>query len=559
MGRGTAHFGFCEKYCMNKTCFSRRGRVVLYTVISMLLLGALAVVGMQSIRRGQARPEDRQLTFSRDLEGTVNGNQTVFSKLPALLHVSKGTIVTLDIALPEDLQDGMCLTVKTVFSYLRIQYEGNLLYAAQQTDRFAPEKAIHQVPLTADMAGKQLVIQLEASDNWISVGKISIGRRSAVYQTLFQNNLLPLLGIVIGVFLSLASLIFGVIFCFRKDSQFCTVSRYGALLLTTSLWVCSRLDLIWFFFPWYAWWTAVSMVLLLLTAVILWSVLRPLSKIRIYFYHWVCLGILAAGFVSLLLQLLGLIPLYRGAVAEYLMILVMAVAELIAWMSGIARKINWKTLLPLGIGTAFFFAVLFGPLEFFLTDGFGEMEINVCLFFSFLLLCIGGMKAIRQVMHKVTVTDYLQELSLVDKLTGLNNRNAYELKLQELQEKGSGGANVGFVVIDVNHFKSLNDNFGHLVGDQTLSFVGQTVQRNFGDLGICYRIGGDEFCVIVCGHSALRVRGRIERLKAALLAASHHITVSCGYAELCGTSGITDADLLRSFNEADAEMYANKQ
>ena len=50
---------------------------------------------------------------------------------------------------------------------------------------------------------------------------------------------------------------------------------------------------------------------------------------------------------------------------------------------------------------------------------------------------------------------------------------------------------------DVDDFKSVNDQYGHLYGDECLKFVGKAILDVYGDKGSCYRIGGDEFCVIL--------------------------------------------------------------
>lgn len=70
------------------------------------------------------------------------------------------------------------------------------------------------------------------------------------------------------------------------------------------------------------------------------------------------------------------------------------------------------------------------------------------------------------------------------------NRRCYESRLSSLREHAV------IYYFDVDEFKSVNDTFGHGVGDAVLADVGSTIYAVFSKVGYCYRIGGDEFCVI---------------------------------------------------------------
>ena len=85
---------------------------------------------------------------------------------------------------------------------------------------------------------------------------------------------------------------------------------------------------------------------------------------------------------------------------------------------------------------------------------------------------------------------YSELTQKIDTLTRLLNRRSYESRLASLR---------GHAVIyyfDVDEFKSVNDTVGHGVGDAVLAEVGSTIYAVFSKVGYCYRIGGDEFCVI---------------------------------------------------------------
>lgn len=79
----------------------------------------------------------------------------------------------------------------------------------------------------------------------------------------------------------------------------------------------------------------------------------------------------------------------------------------------------------------------------------------------------------------------------VDALTELLNRACYEKKVEQLQYR------TAILMFDVDDFKSVNDTYGHQVGDEVLKAVAHAIKKVYSPIGYCYRIGGDEFCVIL--------------------------------------------------------------
>ncbi|MBQ8924626.1 MAG: diguanylate cyclase [Lachnospiraceae bacterium] len=85
-------------------------------------------------------------------------------------------------------------------------------------------------------------------------------------------------------------------------------------------------------------------------------------------------------------------------------------------------------------------------------------------------------------------------LSETDRMTGINNRGSGEKKIRELIAEGQGGM---FVLMDVDKFKSVNDNYGHSVGDKVLIELANSLKKAFRANDIIMRLGGDEFAVYV--------------------------------------------------------------
>jgi diguanylate cyclase (GGDEF)-like protein len=151
-----------------------------------------------------------------------------------------------------------------------------------------------------------------------------------------------------------------------------------------------------------------------------------------------------------------------------------------------------------------------------------------------------------------------------DTLTGLMNRKRLEKHLVELlasRRQGRRGedrlSNDFLAVLDIDHFKAVNDNHGHLIGDEVLLVFANVMRRSLRDDDRCYRYGGEEFIVLLRdmdreqANSALeRLRGRVSRHAFPQIG---HLTVSIGF------SLIDDQTIpSRVIEEADRALYYAK-
>lgn len=157
----------------------------------------------------------------------------------------------------------------------------------------------------------------------------------------------------------------------------------------------------------------------------------------------------------------------------------------------------------------------------------------------------------------------MYDLAHRDSLTGLYTRAyLYEFLSHEIARVRRDGLTVSFVLVDVDHFKDVNDSFGHLAGDEVLRRLGEHLQERV-RLGDCAaRYGGEELAVVL--HNAPRVAAHAlaEDLRRAIAAMrcdvggrSVQITASFGVAELAeGMAGVEDL-----VDAADARLYTAKQ
>ncbi len=131
----------------------------------------------------------------------------------------------------------------------------------------------------------------------------------------------------------------------------------------------------------------------------------------------------------------------------------------------------------------------------------------------------------------------LVEMATKDPLTGAGNRRALESKLSDLVAASDrSGSPASLILIDVDHFKTVNDVHGHAVGDQILQSVTQIMNLRIRMSDSLYRIGGEEFVVVVDGQNLERAKHLGEQLRTLVevneLVPGSNVTISLGVAEL---------------------------
>ena len=138
----------------------------------------------------------------------------------------------------------------------------------------------------------------------------------------------------------------------------------------------------------------------------------------------------------------------------------------------------------------------------------------------------------------------------LDALTGLLNQNSYLNRTAEMRR--SGGV---LVVFDVDDFKQVNDRYGHLQGDVCLAEIARCIKKAYAHCGYCYRIGGDEFCVLL--KNADREARCAQEFERRL--ALRREVVHCLPRVSLGSAPISGEDLLAVKDRADREMYRCKK
>lgn len=118
---------------------------------------------------------------------------------------------------------------------------------------------------------------------------------------------------------------------------------------------------------------------------------------------------------------------------------------------------------------------------------------------------------------RVRLYQRIQELAITDGLTGLFVRRYFLERLQEeIERSARHNLHLGFLMIDIDHFKRCNDNFGHLTGDAVLKDVASAIKANVREIDLVGRFGGEEFSVLLPDTDKVGASGVAERIRVSI-------------------------------------------
>ena len=169
----------------------------------------------------------------------------------------------------------------------------------------------------------------------------------------------------------------------------------------------------------------------------------------------------------------------------------------------------------------------------------------------------------RDITEQKNIENNLEMLSMTDPLTGLLNRRAFDQLLEnELSRFKRSGEKYSLLMLDIDHFKLINDTHGHLIGDIAMQRITQICQSNLRLHDKMARLGGDEFCVLLpCTDkkTAFKIAEKIRKIISNTLIKTKNgkdflLTISIGISEITNKD-ISHEDIL---NRADENLYNAK-
>lgn len=181
----------------------------------------------------------------------------------------------------------------------------------------------------------------------------------------------------------------------------------------------------------------------------------------------------------------------------------------------------------------------------------------------FVLLAVVAWWGVRGIHREEEVRHQLESLATTDPLTGINNRRAFlDIAGREIARARRFGTPLSLIMVDADHFKRVNDTYGHAVGDRVLKALANACKSQLRDVDVVARIGGEEFAILLpetalagAANVGEKMRETCENTIVLIAGGRVRFTVSLGISAL--DHGIGDIETL--LKRADEALYRAKQ
>ncbi len=416
--------------------------------------------------------------------------------------------VTFYRTLPEDINEDQILRIKCPYYSVDAYVDDECIYHA------GPSKLGHitttvgnvfaLIPLNGDYAGKKITLTVKPRNYGFEVliKDAAITTMSTyAYQRIIEIT--PYI-IICGVLTLLSFLSFGISGVIKFSNVPSGINlgkafiRLGLFGLCISCWIISDFHIMGMLTGRMTLSGMINYISFMLSPVVFVSAVKFFDLNNLVLKGLFTLSSLNF-IVQMMLFITGAIDLPEGLIVSQGMI---ALTILVVIYIGIsfAKKFAKRKYIAIFVPTFLF--LLFDILAIIVYIKNGKWMFYVALAMTVFAATIINLLLMKLVDSlKVTIElEHVKKIAYCDNLTGLENRRAYDeyiLLLDDKLEKNEVDDSLTVVVLDVNGLKKTNDIYGHAAGDELIKTAADCIKNVFGDTSRCFRIGGDEFVVIL--------------------------------------------------------------
>ncbi|MCE5196359.1 MAG: GGDEF domain-containing protein [Negativicutes bacterium] len=505
-------------------------------------------------------------------DGWLQQQDGVKLSLPYSAGLTGQAPLVLAGLLPSYLPDFAVLCIETNYQYLTVTAGDTVLYASNENRLTIFGKpfylTLHLVELPRDLQGSWLTFTTgtNAAEQNVGIRRLVLGNKSAVTIRLLREIAPELLYCVI---IYLAGLFFlTVTFFFNKTSMAGSRAIFrnlGIFSLLAATWLLTDIKPLQLFFPRkeVAYLLSFCSMMLMPTAFLLFvRQICQRGKVGLDVLSYLTVF---AFLLNLSLAAAGIASLAQTILLSHLLIAVtliyVAVIGLLEYRND--RSTDLREII-LGIFVLCCSAGISLVQYYFARPDDNAnyaMVFKLGILVFIILLAVSAIRKSAAFYRGLTAAEIYRKMAFTDSMTNLGNRAAFEIDMSQRQKQPDASKSLAVAVFDMDNLKQSNDNFGHLAGDELICGFAACIQNVFQDYGTAYRIGGDEFAVILELQERampetlmLEFERRIRQYNASHL---HPIRSSWGFAA-AGQAQTEDVDLEQLFKKADQEMYRQK-
>lgn len=459
--------------------------------------------------------------------------------------------------LPEQCPENALLALGTAPEKLEVYLDGERVYSLEGGR--AASAGSHWIELPGETANRLLEVRSADSGDALRAllnGRCYVGDRGAVFCRFLRENLYALL---FGFFALMAGLlIWRMGFRLRKRSPMIDdrgMYELAGFVLCAGVWVVTDSHLLQLVTGRVGAVAMTSFVSFLMMPVFLLRFLD--GQVENGKLAGLQKPYLVNATLCLALHLAGWLPLYRTIIVQHVLIVLtmgMVLKEIVSqW-----RQTGRETLRKVLRGFSMLFVCGIAALaEFYLNFADGRYPYFYSLGILLLTVCLldAGLAKYMEYMARSARGEAYRKLAYADAMTGLGNRAAY---LSDMEQSGAQSG-LTFVMMDINNLKEVNDQYGHQAGDELIQAAADAMKRVFGGRGQSYRLGGDEFLVVLQNASQEAAEQLLEQLDRTIAEANRKRSFPVQIAWGCAMAGERRIAPEQLFREADANMYRRKQ
>lgn len=478
-------------------------------IIKRLITSTSIIVFVLSIIFLSQIDNRENFSFNRASANELNQSWTVRHNnieetnvsLPYDLNLAANTPYQISTILPELGHEKNTLLLRSSMQDMNIYLDGTLIYQHIKPEILSivtpPASLWTTVTLPDDYSGKELKIEMSTPIESFSgvINPIKLDAKDVLLFDLVKNQLFGL-----GIFsiLFLAGIILTVISFFIKVNQDSRILYLGLLATCTSLWILAETRLLQFFVGNRFILGSLAYLMVPLMAIYFALYIREAVLLQTKHKKVITLFVIIMQtftIVSVVLQITGVQAFIQSMYYGLMVISVGAIigayfmiVEIRDYQNNTAKKLMKFTIV-------LFISLILEIGSFYIgTFSFISSFLRIGSFLFFVLLITDTIFYIRESMERRNENIILEKLAYKDFLTGSLNRTSYE---KDLEKKIEGKETFRLNLLDLNYLKYINDNYGHNVGDEAIKLIYNALDSSFKDIGTSYRIGGDEFAVII--------------------------------------------------------------
>lgn len=521
------------------------------------------------------RTDENYISLDNSLSLAPDGDEIAdLSHLSRYASDDNNTIV-LYYRLPE-ITNNTTLIYRSKDVYTRLYSEDTLIYETSVPDsRFynkSPGNLWNIVDLDSSYSGKLLTLNIDIvyDKNAVTADHFYLGDGISIISSFVKSKMIAILISIAMILIGIYMIVSDMFSRYRHSYSTHGLLYLGIYALLVGVWCFLETNTLQFF-------VSDQRIIQLINNIVMITGTAPLffyldceyNVLKNPFVKTICIVDLAYIVLCVVAQFSGICDFHTLLLgAQFALFagnITVVIWMVFAFLNYRKNKMDTTPLVLYLLGIGLLFGTALSELIRYKFTSFDTMDRASALRLGILLFIIffdcGNHLQTSRLVEQGLKYDIVKNLAYSDGLTSIGNRTSF---LEKISYYASSKVSaIGIVYLDINNLKEINDNRGHEIGDKLIMEAASIIQNSFGNYGDCYRIGGDEFCVLMNETDIQSSYENCREIFYKLIEESHqnnpyglNIQIAHGFT-ICDKP--TNEKINHALNIADQAMYKDKE